>query len=147
MMPYSLFENEGFKLFVYALNPSYKLPGRKTLTESQISSMYTNTRSIIGNVFKSASFFTFTTDCWTSSSNQLFIGLTCHFINANLKLSSACLGCIELSENHTKENIADVIQILFLDYEIPDSKICSMITDYGFNMLKAIRNLKSPGEI
>jgi len=141
MMPYSLVEKEGFKLFVNALNPSYKLPGRKTLTESRIPSMYNETRNIIGKIIKNANFFTFTTDCWTSSSKQLFIGLTCHFINANFKLNSACLGCIELSEDHTGENIADVVQILFLDYEIPDRKICSIVTDYGSNMLKAVRNL------
>lgn len=141
MMPYSLVEKEGFKLFVNALNPSYKLPGRKTLTESRIPSMYSDTRTIIKNIIKDANFFTFTTDCWTSNSNVPFIGLTCHFINANFKLSSVCLGCIELSEDHTGENIADVIQILFLDYEIPDWKICSVVTDYGSNMLKAVRNL------
>lgn len=144
MMPYSLVEKEGFKLFVNALNPSYKLSGRKTLTESRIPSMYNDTRSIIGNIIKSASFFIFTTDCWTSSSNQPFIGLTCHFLNANFKLCSACLGCIELSEDHTGENIADVILVLFLEYEIPDLKICSVVTDYGSNIIKAVRNLNIP---
>lgn len=144
MMPYSLVEKEGFKVFVNALNPSYKLPGRKTLTESRIPSMYSETRTIIENIIRSANFFTFTTDCWTSSSNQPFIGLTCHFINVNFKLISACLGCIELSEDHTGENIADVLQMLILDYEIPDWKICSMVTDYGSNMLKAVRNLNIP---
>ncbi|KAL4085228.1 hypothetical protein QTP88_027087 [Uroleucon formosanum] len=99
MMPYSLVEKERFKVFVNALNPSYKLPGRKTLTESRIPSMYSET---------------------------------------------PCLGCIELSEDHTGENIADVLQMLILDYEIPDWKICSMVTDYGSNMLKAVRNLNIP---
>ncbi|XP_060882143.1 E3 SUMO-protein ligase ZBED1-like [Metopolophium dirhodum] len=144
MMPYSLVEKEGFKLFVNALNPSYKLPGRKTLTESRIPSMYSETRNIIGNIIRSADVFTFTTDCWTSSSNQPFIDVTCHFINDNFKLTSASLGRIELSEDHTGENIADVVQMLFLDYEIPDRKICSIVTDYGSNMLKAVRNLNIP---
>lgn len=144
MMPYSLVEREGFQLFVNALNPSYKLPSRKTLTESRIPSMYSDTRTIIGNIIKSANFFSFTTDCWTSSSNQPFIGLTCHFINAKFKLGSACLGCIELSEDHTGENIADVVQMLILDYEIPAWKICTIITDYGSNMLRAVQNLNIP---
>ncbi|KAL4154005.1 hypothetical protein QTP88_001838 [Uroleucon formosanum] len=132
IMPYSLVKKDGFKLFV------------EKLTESRIPSMYNETRNIIGNISRSADIFTFTTDCWTSSSNQPFIGLTCHFINDNFKLTSACLGCIELSEDHTGENIADVVQMLFLDYEIPDRKICSIVTDYGSNMLKAVRNLNIP---
>lgn len=40
--------------------------------------------------------------------------------------------------------MANVVQILILDYEIPDWKICSMVTDYGSNMLKAVRNLNIP---
>lgn len=144
MMPYSLVEKEGFKVFVNALNPSYKLPSRKTITESRIPTMYSETRNIIQNIIMGANFLTFTTDCWTSSSNQPFIGLTCHFINANFKLISACLGCIELSEDHTGENISDVVQMIILDYKIPDWKICSIVTDYGSNMLKAVRNLNVP---
>jgi hypothetical protein len=142
MMPYNLVEKEGFQLFVNALNPSYKLPCRKTVAESRIPSMYMETRTTVGNIIKNnANFLSFTTDCWTSGSNQPFIGLTCHFVNTNFKLGSACLGCIELSEDHTGENIADVLQMLILDYEIPNWKICSTTTDYGSNMLKAVRNL------
>src|SRR5580765_7441476 len=144
MMPYSLVEKEGFKLFVNALNPSYKLPSRKTLTESRIPSIYSDTRTIIENIIKSANFFSFTTDCWTSNSNQPFIGLTCHFINAEFKLGSACLGCVELSEDHTGENIADVIHMILIDYEIRNWKMCSIVTDYGSNMLRAVRNLNLP---
>jgi len=31
--------------------------------------------------------------------------------------------------------------MIILDYEIPDWKICSIVTDYGSSMLKAVRNL------
>ncbi|XP_008187477.1 uncharacterized protein LOC103310570 [Acyrthosiphon pisum] len=34
--------------------------------------------------------------------------------------------------------------MIILDYEIPDWKICSIVTDYGSNMLKAVRNLNVP---
>jgi len=34
--------------------------------------------------------------------------------------------------------------MLFLDYEIPDSKTCSVVTDYGSNMSRAVRNLNIP---
>lgn len=143
MTPYNVVEKEGFKLFVNALNPSYKLPSRKTVTESRIPNLYIETRNSVGKIIKRANYVSFTTDCWTSSSNKPFIAMTCHF-NINFKLESVCLGCIELSEDHTGENIADIIQILILDYEIPDWKICSITTDHGSNMLKAVENLGIP---
>ncbi|KAF0749986.1 zinc finger BED domain-containing protein 1-like [Aphis craccivora] len=143
MTPYNVVEKEGFKLFVNALNPSYKLPSRKTVTESRIPNLYIETRNSVGKIIKRANYVSFTTDCWTSSSNKPFIAMTCHF-NTNFKLESVCLGCIELSEDHTGENIADIIQILILDYEIPDWKICSITTDHGSNMLKAVENLGIP---
>jgi len=141
MMPYSLVEKEGFQTFVRALNPSYKLPSRKTLTESRIPELYSETRTNVGNIIKNVDFLSLTTDCWTSTSNQPFIALTCHFINSSSGLSSACLGCVELSEDHTGDNIADILHMLLLDYEIPEWKICSMTTDHGANMIKAVKNM------
>lgn len=143
MTPYNVVEKEGFKLFVNALNPSYKLPSRKTVTESRIPKLYIETRNNVGQIIEKANYVSFTTDCWTSSSNKPFIAMTCHF-NTNFKLNSACLGCIELSEDHTGDNIADVLQMFILDYEIPDWKICSITTDHGSNMLKAVNNLSIP---
>lgn len=113
MMPYSLVEKEGFQTFVRALNPSYKLPSRKTLTESRIPELYSETRTNVGNIIKNVDFLSLTTDCWTSTSNQPFIALTCHFINSSSGLSSACLGCVELSEDHTGDNIADILLCYF----------------------------------
>ncbi|KAL4153396.1 hypothetical protein QTP88_001229 [Uroleucon formosanum] len=95
------------------------------------------------NALNPTNYLPFTTDCWTSSSNKPFIAMTCHF-NTNFKLDVACLGCIELSEDHTGDNISDVLQMFILDYEIPDWKICSITTDHGSNMLKAVNNLSIP---
>ncbi|KAL4083743.1 hypothetical protein QTP88_029059 [Uroleucon formosanum] len=143
MAPYNVVEKEVFKLFVNALNPSYKLPSRKTVTEFRIPNLYIETRNSIGKIINRANYLSITTDCWTLSSNKPFIAMTCHF-NTNFKLDVACLGCIELSEDHTGENISDVLQMFILDYEIPDWKICPITTDHGSNMLKAVNNLSIP---
>lgn len=143
MAPYNVVEKEGFKLFVNALYPSYKLPSRKTVTESRISNLYIETRYRIGQIINRANYLSFTADCSTSSSNTPCIAMTCHF-NTNFKLDVACLGCIELSEDHTGDNISDVLQMFILDYEIPDWKICSITTDHGSIMLKAVNNLSRP---
>ncbi|CAI6366947.1 unnamed protein product [Macrosiphum euphorbiae] len=61
-------------------------------------------------------------------------------------LGSICLGCVELSEDHTGENIADTLELLLLDYNlsVPSNNVCAFTTDYGANILKAINNLRVP---
>lgn len=76
MTPYNVVEKEGFKLFVNALNPIYKLPSRKTVTESRIPNLYIEIRNSIGKIINRPNYLSFTTDCWTSSSNKLFIAMT-----------------------------------------------------------------------
>lgn len=68
-----------------------------------------------------------------------------HIVNTiATSITISKVGCIELSEDHTGDNIADVLLMLILDYEIPDWKMCSITTDHGSNMLKAIKNLSIP---
>ncbi|CAI6358473.1 unnamed protein product [Macrosiphum euphorbiae] len=133
MMPYSIVSKDGFKMYTNALNASYKIPSRKTMTESRIPYLYKVTKENVETIAKNTLFMSFTTDCWTSVANQPFMALT----------GCICLGCIELIEDHTGDNIADALIMLFLEYniEIPSNKICSFTTDHGSNVLKAVKNL------
>ncbi|XP_008180150.1 zinc finger BED domain-containing protein 1-like [Acyrthosiphon pisum] len=136
MMPYNIVAKEGFKLYTKALNSSYNIPSRKTITDSKIPKMYNETKTNIESIINNTYFSSFTTDCWTSGSNKPFLALT----------GSVCLGCVELSEDHTGENMADTLQLLLLDYNlsVPSNNVCAFTTDYGANMLKAIQNLRVP---
>lgn len=58
-----------------------------------------------------------------------------------------CLGCEELSESHTGENIADVLQVILMEYNFKFDKgisISAATTDSGANIIKAINNLMVP---
>jgi len=58
-----------------------------------------------------------------------------------------CLGCEELSESHTVENIANVLQVTLMEYNFEFDKgisINAATTDSGANICKAINNLKVP---
>lgn len=88
MMPYSVVDREGFKLYTQALCPSYKLPSRKTLTDKRIPDLYKETKKVVENILSNLTFFALTTDCWTSISNKPFIALTCHYLNADFKLGN-----------------------------------------------------------
>lgn len=58
-----------------------------------------------------------------------------------------CLGCEELSENHTGENIADVLQVTLMEYNFnfhEGISVSAATTDSGANICKAISNLNVP---
>jgi len=86
MMPYNIVEKEGFKAYTRALNPSYRLPSRSTLTNKRIPDLYQETKLIVQNIVSTTTFLSLTTDCWTSISNKPFLALTCHFLDKQFNL-------------------------------------------------------------
>jgi hypothetical protein len=47
----------------------------------------------------------FTTDCWTSSNNIAFMGVTGHWIDKDWNLHATTLDFFPLPESHTGENL------------------------------------------
>lgn len=86
MMPYSIVKKDGFKMYTNALNASYKIPSRKTMTESRIPHLYKMTKDNVESIAKNTLFMSFTTDCWTSVANQPFMALTGHYIDTDFNL-------------------------------------------------------------
>jgi len=73
------------------------------------------------------------------------MAVACHYLNAEFKLDNVCLGCQELIENHTSENLSDALQLMLLEYNKDiDISIGAIATDYGPNILKAVKNLDVP---
>lgn len=86
MMPYNIVEKEGFKAYTRALNPSYRLPSRSTLTNKRIPDLYQESKLIVQNIVSTTTFLSLTTDCWTSVCNKPFLALTCHFLDKQFNL-------------------------------------------------------------
>lgn len=62
--PFSVVEDIGFKKFVNALNPSYHLPSRKTISKSLLSAAYEETYNKTKTIIETIKSVTLTTDCW-----------------------------------------------------------------------------------
>jgi len=73
-------------MYTKALNTSYNIPSRKTMTESRIHYLYKMIMDNVENIAKNTLFMSFTTDCWTSVENQPFMTLTNHFIDNDFNL-------------------------------------------------------------
>ncbi|XP_057662252.1 E3 SUMO-protein ligase ZBED1-like [Diorhabda carinulata] len=135
MMPYNIVEKDGLKKFVQVLNGSYKLPSGNTLSQKLIPNLYNETRRVIEAILKQAKFISCTTDCWTSI--PLYRPYM-PFCRRNYQLLSVCLGCYEMDDNHTAENLCNNINLILNEWSIEEKANTSFTTDYRSNVLKAM---------
>ena len=75
---FSMVENEGFKGLLQVLDPCYKLPSWKHLSETVIPNMYEEMKGKVKACIHPIPFLAFTTDCWTSRAVDSFLSLTAH---------------------------------------------------------------------
>ena len=143
--PFSIVDDEGFKAFVYGLNPNYKLPDRKKLSTLMLSSEYKKRLEKIRDVVDTQCVsMCITVDCWTSRTMQPYMAITGHFINkTTLDFKSILLQCNLLDSPHTGENIADEIRLIIQEWNLVD-KINFFVTDNAANMQSAAYLLGFP---
>lgn len=89
-LPFSLVDSDAFSFFIKTLNPHYKAPSRKTLT-NMIDKKYDYLKSKVMDLLASTKYITLTTDVWTSSKTEAHLGLTAHFLKDD-RLESIALG-------------------------------------------------------
>ncbi|KAF2899431.1 hypothetical protein ILUMI_06740 [Ignelater luminosus] len=119
--PFRIVEDRGFRRFVNALNPSYTLPNRQTISKSFIPALYKQCLNKCKNEIKAVSSACLTTDCWTSVNNESFMGITIHYLNNNFEMKSMLLKCCPFPENHTSENLANALQTTVTEWELEDA--------------------------
>lgn len=108
--PFRVVEDEGFRQYTRASNPSYELPSRQTLSKTCIPSLYEQCLVNCKENLKKVDAVSLTTDCWTSANNDSFMGITVHFIDNNFKLCSVLLKCAVFNESHTSANLAEELK-------------------------------------
>ena len=91
--------------------------------------------------FKYASFFSVTTDLWSSSASQPYLSYTVPFINDDWQLCSNCLQTLFCSEDHTVENLAETSQDTLIAWGLDANKQVCLTIDSGSNIMSAIRKL------
>lgn len=141
--PFSLVEEEEFRKFVAMLNPSYKLPSRKTLTSSLLPTVYDELKSNVERDLAAAVGVALTCDGWTSVTNTSFYALTAHYFDKNVSIKSHLLECSEFSDRHTADNIRAWVTKIFDRFEI-GAKVIALVTDNAANMKAAASLLKVP---
>ncbi|XP_053316233.1 E3 SUMO-protein ligase ZBED1-like [Spea bombifrons] len=135
-------EDQGFQSMVSVLNPGYTLPSRTHFTklvERKYQEAFQNVKDAISaNDCRIA----FTADIWTSVATEAYLGITCHYIGDDWKLSSLCLTTMPVEDRHTAANIAEWIEEVAAKFEIPDKKIIAIVHDSGANIVAAVKILE-----
>lgn len=138
--PFSIVEDEGFVAYSNALNPSYVIPDRKTITKSIIPAKYEECLLNTKNMIEKAVSVCLTTDCWTSRNTDSFMGVTAHFISDDFSLTSVVLQCEQFPLSHTSMNLSDSLRSISQVWNIGD-KITLVVSDNASNVTKAIKDI------
>lgn len=138
-LPFQCVNNNFFIRFCKALNPEYKVPDRKTLS-NMASKYHSEKKNKLKEALKKVKFINLTFDGWTSRQNYNYIGLTAHYFDDALKLVSKCLAIKTLLGGHSANNITTKVREILIEYGILD-KIGFVSTDNVNSMVKAVKDL------
>uniref|UniRef100_A0A8C1N977 HAT C-terminal dimerisation domain-containing protein n=1 Tax=Cyprinus carpio TaxID=7962 RepID=A0A8C1N977_CYPCA len=142
MRPMSMVEDEGFKKMVGTLNPGYILPSRTHFTKLMERKYQEAFQKIKSAINTTNSRMALTTDIWTSVATEAYLGITCHYIGNDWKMTSVCLTTMPLEDRHTSTNIAEWLEEVAVKFEIPSEKICAIVHDNGANIVAAAKLLE-----
>jgi len=132
-------EDQEFKHFLKMLNGSYKLPSRKTVSNSMIHLLYQQTYEKVQGYMTNSFTVCLTTDGWTSIKNESHLGVTGHFIDENSVLQSVCFGCENFNERHTIENLSVFLKNIVRTWGI-QHKIVTVVSDNAPNIVGTIKD-------
>ncbi|KAK1895522.1 Zinc finger BED domain containing protein 4 [Dissostichus eleginoides] len=74
--PFSIVEDRGFRAYTEALDPSYVLPSRGTISKRMLPNLFEKVRADIEEQIKTAPAVCLTTDCWTSNTTTSYMSVT-----------------------------------------------------------------------
>ena len=79
--PFSIVEDHGFSNLLKTIEPRYLLTSRKFFTENILPRIHTGVKLEVHSLLSSVSFFSFTTDIWsTNVNNDSLLSLTAHWL-------------------------------------------------------------------
>ena len=129
VLPYTVVEDDRFKLMINQLNPKFNIPSEKQLRQIIIPDMYKrvyqHVQALRVGRFK---FCSITTDIWSSQSLHSFISATVHFIDDNWQSKMVVLACFPFDESHTAQHIADVLYGILTEWKLKKSCIQLCVT-------------------
>ena len=116
--PISVVEVIGFINLVRSLEPRYKIPSRKYLTDSLFPRIITGVKAALNKKLHTpehdVKHCSFTTDIWSNNvAHRSLLSLTAHWLSDSFEKSSAVLHVTALEESHTGSYFVQSLMICF----------------------------------
>ncbi|XP_076660133.1 zinc finger BED domain-containing protein 4-like [Halictus rubicundus] len=142
--PFSVVNDSGFRKVVKVLEPRYNLPSRTTFSENIVPAMYENEKKRLETQLKkdmeNTESFAFTTDGWTSRSNENYLSVTVHYLDGAFNMQNFTLKISNVTEAHTSEHINSFLKNTLAEWNLDNAKFQTyFVTDNAANIVKAVR--------
>lgn len=138
-LPLSFISSTGFRDFMKLVEPNYKVPCEVTF-KNRLMLVYDDVCMRIKAELNAALSVSFSTDCWTSRSEDSYITVNVHFVNDKWEGKFYNLSTMVMKEAHTSANLATEINSIINDWELTD-KAMAVVTDNAANILGALKNI------
>jgi hypothetical protein len=115
------------------------------LSSTLIPDQYAQTKSDVKQAMTKAQACAVTTDMWTASNNEQYMGVTAHFISNDFHISNRCVAVKHVPGTHTAEVIANELTTVLKDFDMTQqtsSRPLFIVTDSGANVKKGISLMK-----
>lgn len=126
--PFRIVEYEGFKRFLAALNPAFKLMSRTTIKNDCMAEFHKQGLELLEVLKNSPSRVSLTADLWTSNQELGYICITCHFVDNTWKLQKKIIKFASIATPHDARNLLNVMLKTIQDWGIED-KIFTITLD------------------
>ncbi|GAA6084523.1 zinc finger BED domain-containing protein 1-like [Tachysurus ichikawai] len=128
----------GFQKMIRTLDKRYQLPSRNYFSQVAIPELYNKCRGELQLEMATLTFFSTTTDLWSSRTTEPYISLTVHFVDEEFELKSRCLQTSYFPAGHTGENIAMGLREALAAWDLREERQVAITTDNGTNVVKAV---------
>ena len=145
--PLSLVEDIGFVRFVAALEPRYKVPSRKYMTEIVLKKINMGMKEKLLKKLHApgVEYYSFTTDGWsTNVASHSLLSLTAHWVEQDFTKMSAVLCVKEMEGSHTGSAICAKFVSMLSEWDIKKHNVQLVLRDNAANMEKAMRDATIP---
>lgn len=134
---YSIFQEPAFLKLMNKAEPRYAVPSRQYFSKyytRNFNKAVEHAKTIIRNECKNVKDLSFTTDGWTSCSNESYIFLTVHYVTVEWKLCHITLNFEHSKGQHTAVSLNNIIINLIKKWSFCHNAPMYFVTDNAPNL-------------
>jgi len=138
MLPISTVEKQSFRNLISGLSGDTNSPPCRQTLKALIDKQKEEYIESFKNKLRTIRYVCTTADIW-STNNKSYMGVTCHYLDEQLKRHSTVLACKRMKYSHTHLQIAKTLSDIHAMYNIKQEQIVRTVTDNAKNFGKSFQ--------